>query len=213
MMDEGHWQTGFNLNGFEHQFPIVDQPFVCNDDTNIFAHFNQPYVREGSAADDLTLQRLGTQVNVQEILPFTKRLDEPPRPFHANPQVSLQTQQVPLQHSYLDGQSSLTSAGGLQFDGPYEGSTSSFSRDPGFFSGASGDFQQIYDIHQDAHGHSNLLQTLDGSSYTDDVFTVRSDPTANRGTAARVRGRLGRTKQIFPCNLCNKELKNLSEAR
>ncbi|KAI7337345.1 hypothetical protein KC315_g2364 [Hortaea werneckii] len=184
-MDEDHWQTGFNLNGFEHQFPIVDQPFVCNDDTNIFAHFNKPYVREGSAADDLTLQRLGTQVNVQEILPFTKRLDEPPRPFHANPQVSFQTQQVPLQHSYLDGQSSLTSAGGLQFDGPYEGSTSSFSRDPGFFSGASGDVQQIYDIHQDAHGHSNLLQTLDGSSYTDDVFTVSSDPTANRGTAAR----------------------------
>ncbi|RMX77456.1 hypothetical protein D0869_09876 [Hortaea werneckii] len=212
MMDEDHWQTGFNLNGFEHQFPIVDQPFVSNDDTNIFAQTNQPYGRDGSAADDLTVQRPGTQVNVQEILPFTKRLDEPPRPFHANPQVSFQTQQVPLQYSYLEGQSSLTLVGGLQLGGPYEGSRSSFSRDSGFFSGAPGDAQQIYDIHQDAHDHPNLVQTLDGSGYYDDLFSIRSDPTANRGTAARVRGRLGRTKQIFPCNLCGKELKNLSEA-
>ena len=212
-MDEDHWQTDFNLNGFEHQFPIVDQPLVSDDDTNIFAHFNQLYGRDGSAADDLTVQSPGTQVNVQDILPFTKRLDEPPRPFHANPQVSFQTQQTPLPYSYLDGQSTLTSAGGLQLGGPYEGSRSSFSRDSGFFSGAPGDAQQIYGIHQDAHDHPNLAQTLDGSGYTNDVSTVRSDPTANRGTAARGGGRLGRTKQTFPCPLCGKPLRNLSEAR
>lgn len=212
-MDDDHWQTGFDFGTFEPQFPTVDKQFVSNDDTNAFAHFDQPYRRVGSAVDDLTVQRPGTQVNVQEILPFTKRLDEPPRPFHASPQVSFQTQQAPLQYSYLDGQSSLTSAGGLQLGGPYEGSRSSFSRDSGFFSGPPGDAQQIYDIHQDVHDHPNLVQTLDGSGYTDDVFTVRSDPTANRGTAVGVRGRLGRTRQTFPCNLCGKELKNLSEAR
>ncbi|KAI6941211.1 hypothetical protein KC355_g15551, partial [Hortaea werneckii] len=181
-MDENHWQTGFDFSSFEPQFPTVDQPYLSNDDTNALTHFNQPYGLNGSVADDLTVQRPGTQVNVQEILPFTKRLDEPPRPFHANPQVSFQTQQVPPQYSYLDGQSSLTPAGGLQLGGPYEGSRSSFSRDSGFFSGVPGDAQQIYDIHQDAHDHPNLVQTLDGSGYTDDVFTVRSDPTANRAS-------------------------------
>ncbi|KAI7153426.1 hypothetical protein KC316_g10618, partial [Hortaea werneckii] len=179
-MDDDHWQTGFDFGPFGPQIPTVDQQFVSNDDTNAFANFDQPYRRVGSAVDDLTVQRPGTQVNVQEILPFTKRLDEPPRPFHASPQVSFQTQQAPLQYSYLDGQSPLISAGGLQLDGPYEGSRSSFSRDSGFFSGALGDAQQIYDIHQDAHDHSNLVQTLDGSGYADDVFTVRSDPIANR---------------------------------
>ncbi|KAI6826362.1 hypothetical protein KC332_g8743 [Hortaea werneckii] len=211
-MDENHWQTSFNSDGFEHQFPMVDQPFESNDDTNIFARFDHPYGRDDPAVEDLTVQRPGTQVNVQEILPFTKRLDEPPRPFHANPQTSFQTQQVPLQYSYLDGQSSLTSAGGLQLGGPYEDSRSSFSKDSGFFSGSPGDSQQFYGIHQGAHDHPDLVQTLDGPGYTDDGYSVRSDPTANRGTAARVGGRLGRTKQTFACNLCGKELKSLSEA-
>ncbi|GAB1741383.1 hypothetical protein NU219Hw_g6618t1 [Hortaea werneckii] len=211
-MDEDHWQTGFNLNGFEHQFPTADQLFVSDNETNIFAHFNQLYGRDGSAVDELTVQRPGTQVNVQEILPFTKRLDEPPRPFHANPQVSFQTQQAPLQCSYLDSQSSPTSAGGLQLGGPYESSISSFSKDSGLFSGTSGDAQQIYGIHQNANDHLNLVETLDGSGYTDDAFTVRSDPTANGGTAARGGGRLGRTKQTFSCPLCGKPLRNSSEA-
>ncbi|KAI7210530.1 hypothetical protein KC333_g8176 [Hortaea werneckii] len=184
-MDDDHWQTGFDFGTFGPQIPTVDQQFVSNDDTNAFAHFDQPYRRVGSAVDDLTVQRPGTQVNVQEILPFTKRLDEPPRPFHASPQVSFQTQQVPLQYSYLDGQSPLTSAGGLQLCGPYEGSRSSFSRDSGFFTGPPGDVQQIYDIHQDAHDHPNLVQTLDGSGYTNDVSTVRSDPIANREPGCR----------------------------
>ncbi|KAI7196774.1 hypothetical protein KC363_g627 [Hortaea werneckii] len=211
-MDEDHWQTGFNLNGFEHQFPTVDQPFVSNDDTDIFAQFNQPYGRDCSA-NDLNVQRPGTQVNVQEILPFTKRLDEPPRPFHAGPQAPFQAHEVSLQHSYLDGQPSLASPGGLQLRGPYEDSRSSFSRDSGFFSRAPGATQPLCGVHPDAHDHNNVVQNLDGTGYTDDGFTVRSDPTANRGTVARVGGRLGRAKQTFSCNICGKELKNLSEAR
>ncbi|RMZ35236.1 hypothetical protein D0859_00620 [Hortaea werneckii] len=207
-----HWQTGFNLNGFEHQFPNADQPLVSNDDTDIFAHFNQPYGRD-CAANDLNVQRPGTQVNVQEILPFTKRLDEPPRPFHAGPQAPFQAQEVSLQHWYLDGQPSLASPGGLQLRGPYEDSRSSFSRDSGFFSRAPGDTQPLCGVHPDAHDHNNVAQNLDGPNHTDDGFTVRSDPTANRGTVAKVGGRLGRAKQTFHCNICGKELKNLSEAR
>ncbi|KAI7281515.1 hypothetical protein KC345_g4062 [Hortaea werneckii] len=212
-MDENHWQTSSNSDGFEHQFPTVDQPFVSNDDTNIFAQFDVFYGRDGPAAEDLTVQRPGTQVNVQEILPFTKRLDEPPRPFHANPQASFQTLPVPLHPAYLDGQPPLASPGGLQLGGPYEDSRSLFSGDSGFFSRAPGDAQQIYGVHQGTHDHPNLVQTLDGPGYIDDGSSVRSDPTANRGTAARVGGRLGRTKQTFACNLCGKELKNLSQAR
>ncbi|KAI7172348.1 hypothetical protein D0864_07176 [Hortaea werneckii] len=212
-MDENHWQTSFNSDGFEHQVTIVDQPFLSNDDTNVFAHFDVPCGRDGPAAEDLTVQRPGTQVNVQEILPFTKRLDEPPRPFHANLQASFQTQQVPLHPAYLDGQLSLASPGGLQLGGPYEDSRSSFSSSSGFFSRASGDAQQLYGIHSDTHDHSNLVRNLDTPGYTDDVFTVRSDPTANRGTAAKVGGRLGRTKQTFPCPLCSRVLKNSSEYR